>query len=89
MKICYFFVATVPATNITNSPNISTTPKPASTVVTCLNYEFKCYRSNMCIHKSWLCDGEADCTGSEDEDPLTCSSNQCNEVCRFSILHLS
>ncbi|VDN21065.1 unnamed protein product [Gongylonema pulchrum] len=33
--------------------------------------QFKC-SSNQCIEKVWVCDGEADCTGADDEDPQLC-----------------
>ncbi|XP_066927244.1 protein sax-3-like [Clytia hemisphaerica] len=51
-------------TTMTSSTKIST--------VKCMNYEFRCHRSNRCIHRSWKCDGALDCPNGEDEDPAIC-----------------
>jgi len=60
--------------------SINKTKEATSTTTTtapCLNYEFRCTKSQKCIHNNWICDGEADCPHSEDESDETCLANKC------------
>ena len=56
-----------------------TTLSTTTTQVICEDYQFKCYKSNSCIHKSWICDSEPDCPNEEDELTETCSATVCTD----------
>jgi len=40
----------------------------------CTDGFFKCLSSGSCISSHWLCDGDRDCVGGEDENPSICNS---------------
>ena len=72
----------------TNSPTYASTKQKTSLLSTtstttteapCLDFQFKCHKSNSCIHKSWICDKEPDCANGEDEAPETCSVTVCTD----------
>lgn len=33
----------------------------------CEDHEYTCTADQKCISKTWLCDGETDCSGGDDE----------------------
>ena len=72
---------TTTATTYTSTkPKTTLSPTTLSTTTTqviCEDYQFKCYKSNSCIHKSWICDSEPDCPNEEDELTETCSATVC------------
>lgn len=45
----------------------------------CTFNQFTCPSSKTCISKSWLCDGNSDCPGKEDEAPSLCSVHKCED----------
>ena len=59
--------------------SFSTSTSTTTTEAPCLDFEFKCYKSNKCVHKSWICDSESDCPLGEDESVETCSASVCTE----------
>lgn len=63
------------ATNQSKSTKMLTTT--TTTVAPCLNHQFKCEKSQKCIHNSWICDGEVDCPDEEDEADKTCLARSC------------
>jgi len=65
------------ATNNTKSTKKLTTT--TTTIAPCLTHQFKCEKSGKCVHKSWTCDGDADCPDGEDESKETCSENKCDD----------
>lgn len=47
------------------------------TVSPCLSLEYQCNDRITCIHKSWVCDGEKDCPGGDDETAPNCQNVTC------------
>lgn len=47
------------------------------TVSPCLSLEYQCNDRITCIHKSWVCDGEKDCPGGDDETAPNCQNITC------------
>lgn len=45
----------------------------------CLQDEFQCSDRFTCIHKSWVCDGGADCPQGDDEHLSICRNITCRE----------
>ena len=45
----------------------------------CSEGQTKCPNSNICLDRRYLCDGENDCGGNEDENPMFCSNVTCKE----------
>lgn len=45
----------------------------------CLQNEFQCNDRITCIHKSWVCDGGADCPMGDDEHLSICRNITCRE----------
>uniref|UniRef100_A0A1B0DC49 Uncharacterized protein n=1 Tax=Phlebotomus papatasi TaxID=29031 RepID=A0A1B0DC49_PHLPP len=43
----------------------------------CTSAEFQCKDRITCIHRSWVCDGEKDCPGGDDEMAPTCLNVTC------------
>ncbi|KAI9579386.1 hypothetical protein GQX74_004858 [Glossina fuscipes] len=47
------------------------------TINLCLRLEFQCKDRITCINLDWLCDGEADCPGGDDEHRENCKNKTC------------
>jgi hypothetical protein len=43
----------------------------------CVQAEYQCKDGITCIHRSWVCDGEQDCPGGDDEKPPVCQNVTC------------
>lgn len=43
----------------------------------CVQAEYQCKDGITCIHRSWVCDGEQDCPGGDDEKPPICQNVTC------------
>lgn len=43
----------------------------------CLSGEYRCKDRVTCVQKTWLCDGERDCPGGDDEMPPNCHNITC------------
>ena len=67
---------------VSKRPTTNTTAQPPSTKIYttalgCNAFQYKCRTENKCVHRSWLCDAEEDCTDGSDESPDVCSSHKC------------
>lgn len=49
------------------------------TLGACVAKEHLCNDRVTCIHQSWVCDGDSDCPGGEDEMPPLCKNVTCRE----------
>ena len=47
------------------------------TPLTCVQAEYLCKDGITCIHRSWICDGEQDCPGGDDEMMPNCQNITC------------
>ena len=50
-----------------------------SAVRNCSTGQTKCPNNNVCLERRYLCDGENDCGGNEDENPLFCKNVSCTK----------
>ena len=46
----------------------------------CQENEYSCTADQKCISKTWLCDGESDCVGGDDE--AGCGLQAGRDICR-------
>ena len=66
----------VPPAVTTKIPTVFT-QIPTTTI--CLSTEFLCETNGSCISKQWLCDGQLDCPGKEDEQNCPGGVSLCSE----------
>lgn len=45
--------------------------------MTCVQAEYLCKDGITCVHRSWICDGEQDCPGGDDEMMPNCQNITC------------
>ncbi len=57
--------------NLQGCPDASRISSP------CLQAEYQCSDRITCIHRSWVCDGEKDCPGGDDELMPNCQNITC------------
>ncbi|XP_059055987.1 putative vitellogenin receptor [Achroia grisella] len=60
---------------ICTAPDSSTTSAPS----VCEASQYQCYNSTICVERSQICDGEADCPNGSDEDSVTCDTLSCQD----------
>ena len=51
--------------------------KKYSRAFSCQPDEYSCKTENKCLHRNWICDGDADCKGMDDESAAVCSTPDC------------
>ena len=68
---------TFTAATSTTQRNKQSSTISKSTPAPCLKYEYLCPSDKKCIHTAWICDGEADCAGMEDESAEACDTKVC------------